>query len=158
MEPLGFPQYCVLALTAACAVTDARRGRIYDAVTLPSMAVGLAHHGFAGGTASLYTAAGGLLLGVVPFAFAAARGWIGGGDVKLFGALGSLVGAFALLEILLISFLLAALYGLTVVVRDEGARGLRNRLSSMSRRSVENPRHVRLGVFVLVATLAAMFT
>jgi Flp pilus assembly protein protease CpaA len=152
MDPLGFPHYYVLVLTAACAVTDIRRGQIYHVLTLP-------YHWLVGGAWGIAAGAGGLLIGVVPFAFAAARGWIGGGDVKLFGAVGALVGAYDLLNLLLIAFFLAALYGTVMLVRDEGVDGLVRRVASVfsregrARRDEREAKHVRLGVFVFVAAL-----
>jgi prepilin peptidase CpaA len=101
------------ALAVACslvaAFTDWKSGRIPNWLTLPTMAGALvaqvALRGTWGATESL---AGLLLCGGVPWlVFRASDGQaIGGGDVKLFGALGALLGPTAGLELELESLVL----------------------------------------------------
>ncbi len=72
--------------------TDLRFAKIYNKVTLPCIALGVAlntaHHGLPGLTSSM----GAMLIVLVPFLLFAPRGVIGGGDVKLMMALGALKG------------------------------------------------------------------
>ena len=100
------------ALTLAAAWTDARAGRIPNALTLPVL--GLAPL-VAAALAGL-PAAGGALGGIIA---CAAAPWLlhrlgacGGGDGKLLAAAGALSGVHIGLEIELVAFVLATLYGL----------------------------------------------
>jgi prepilin peptidase CpaA len=95
-------QAIAIAASAAAAITDSRTGRIPNWLTLPLAGLALAFRATTGGAASLTESAAGLLLcaGVPWLVFRTSRGRaIGGGDVKLFGALGALLGPLAGLEI-----------------------------------------------------------
>ncbi|HKY34865.1 MAG TPA: A24 family peptidase [Polyangiaceae bacterium] len=95
-------QAAALAASAIAAVTDARNGRIPNWLTLPVSGSALVAHAVARGAWGVTESAAGLVLcGGVPLVlFRASRGRaIGGGDVKLFGALGALLGPTMGLEI-----------------------------------------------------------
>jgi prepilin peptidase CpaA len=99
---------------AASAGTDTLRGRIPNAITLPALALGLGLHAVLGRAS--------LLISVLGFFVAAGFPWllhrltrgqaIGGGDVKLFAALGALLGPVAGLEVEMSSFMLLGLFAL----------------------------------------------
>lgn len=100
---------CVFVLTATAAITDARSGKIPNWVTLPGVLLGLAYFAIALGTQGLILAA----LGVgVCFLVPASVYWsskgraIGGGDLKLFAALGAWLGPSRGLELQLAAFVL----------------------------------------------------
>ena len=94
-----FASLWLFALTALAAVTDTRRGLIPNWLTLPTLALApLAQLATSGPRA----------------ASAALLGAMGGGDVKLFAALGALCGASLGLELQLISYVIAALAALSV--------------------------------------------
>jgi prepilin peptidase CpaA len=103
-----------LGVGAVSAATDALRGRIPNIITLPAIGLGLAFHA-ALGRASL-------LLSIVGLVVAASLPWflrrmtrgqaIGGGDVKLFAALGALLGPVAGLEVELSSFILLGVFAM----------------------------------------------
>ena len=82
----------VVAFVALCVVTDMRTRRIPNAISGPAMLLGLllntAHMGTAGLLDSLTGL--GVTIGVLLWPFA--MGGIGGGDVKMMGAVGSLLG------------------------------------------------------------------
>jgi prepilin peptidase CpaA len=169
VHALGFPHFAALALCAASAATDARSGRIYNALTIPAAAAGVVYAAARGGEGALAASVTGLLFGVVPFAVAAWRGWIGGGDVKLFGAIGALAGPLFLIDCLFVAFVLAAAWGLAEVVRHAGgfhpaeiAASVWRRLSARPAQPNESlapdsllDRPVRMGVFVLAGAVAA---
>lgn len=84
-------QAVALIAAAVCAITDLRTRHIYDVVTLPALALGLALHlplGWDGVKASLL----GALVAGGPFAVAFVFGWMADGDLKLMAALGALLG------------------------------------------------------------------
>jgi prepilin peptidase CpaA len=115
MHPHLYLQSAAVLVSLAGAVTDSRSGRIPNALTLPALVGGLllntAFHGTSGALASM---AGVLLAGGVPallhrFTRGAA---IGGGDVKLFAALGALLGPTLGLQLELLAFGLLTVFAL----------------------------------------------
>lgn len=101
--------------SAVAAWTDYRTGRIPNWLTLPTAALGLLMHGAMGGVRSLIVSVLGLLIGAaVPailYKVSAGKG-IGGGDVKLFAALGALLGPSLATEVQFGSFVLLAVFAL----------------------------------------------
>jgi len=81
-----------LGVAAAAALCDARRGQIPNWLTLPPIAAAPLVYGLAFGFEyALHSLASALLTGLVPYLLFR-RGAMGGGDVKLFGALGAMTG------------------------------------------------------------------
>jgi prepilin peptidase CpaA len=82
----------VLVLTLAVSTAaDLASGRIYNVITYPAMAAGLMLAAAGWGPALPSAIAGGLAAGVPFYALFALR-WMGGGDVKLMTAVGTLTG------------------------------------------------------------------
>jgi prepilin peptidase CpaA len=114
----------LLALTAAAALTDTRSGLIPNWLTLPTLALAPLARLAAGGTSGAIDGlAGGLACGLVPLAMFGMRA-MGGGDVKLFAALGALCGASLGLELQLVSCTIAASVGLCGAARHGVLRPL----------------------------------
>jgi prepilin peptidase CpaA len=119
--------YAVLAVTLiVAAVTDVRSGKIYNWITYPAALVGLAGHAITGGLwgdadyLGFAGSLGGLAAGFGPLLLAWLAGGIGGGDAKIMGAVGALVGwQFALTSLF---------YGLVVSVVMAAAIMLRKRI------------------------------
>ncbi len=87
---------CIAATAAFC---DCRRGEIPNWLTLPALLLAPWGYGLAFGIEyALHSLAAGLLGGLVPFLLFR-RGAMGGGDVKLFGALGAVMGFDLLLGV-----------------------------------------------------------
>ncbi|MBV9945276.1 MAG: prepilin peptidase [Myxococcales bacterium] len=116
-------------VAAAAAWTDWRTGQIPNWLTLGGLAAGVLGHllvgfrlggGFHGALLEAGQSLGGVLFcGVVP-AFMWQRGAIGGGDVKLFAALGALCQPMAGLEVETYAFVAAALIApIKLVYRGE---------------------------------------
>jgi prepilin peptidase CpaA len=112
MPTVFSPYFACTALLLALlsAISDTRTGHIPNLLTLPPLAVAPLLHALLGGPGAL----GGSLLGaclcaVVP-GFAFARGAMGGGDLKLFTALGALLGFDLGLQIELAALWLATLW------------------------------------------------
>ncbi|MBI5537778.1 MAG: prepilin peptidase [Deltaproteobacteria bacterium] len=117
MERLGF-LIAAMAVTAAAAWYDWRKGEIPDWVTLGPLAAGLVAHAVLGGMThgargAFWSVIGSLLgaiaCGLVPV-FLWWKGAIGGGDVKLLVAIGALLGHSLGIEAELYGFIAAALY------------------------------------------------
>lgn len=112
------PLVIACAVSFAAAWTDARTGKIPNRLTLPALAVGVALGGVLNGLQGLGTSAlGALLCFLVPYVlFRSSRGTaIGGGDVKLFAALGALLGPSVGLEVELGSMVLLAVFAFFVL-------------------------------------------
>jgi prepilin peptidase CpaA len=104
---------CSVALVAG--IFDARDGRIPNWLTLPGIAIGLGLALCRGGPGQFLLAATGLLLsgGIPGAAFFLTRGRaLGGGDVKIWALLGTLLGPGLGLSALLISLCLLCLFSL----------------------------------------------
>jgi prepilin peptidase CpaA len=111
------------AVLVAAAVFDLRRGTVYNWLTYPAILAGLALGAVQGAAAG--DTAGGLVDHIVGFGFgfgvllaAYVLGGMGGGDVKLMGAVGALLGwkDWAALEAVFYSFLVGAAVGLILMV------------------------------------------
>lgn len=154
--------------TAIAATTDARTGRIPNWLTLPLGGVGLALHTMAGGVGgALLSVAGLVLSGALPcLLYRASSGKaIGGGDVKLFAALGALLGPFLGIELELSAVIILGVF-LLVRLSFSGSlfRVLKNTLfvaigpilPNRWRRAIEPTSftEVRMGPAIAVAALS----
>jgi prepilin peptidase CpaA len=138
-----------VTLAAVAAAWDARTGRIPNWLVLPAVPAGLVLNAALDGTAgALRSALGACVAALVPWLLhrASAGRAIGGGDVKLFAALGALHGPLAALEIELSACVLLATYaivrlayrgGLLRVLGNAGRLLLNPLLPSSRRRPVE---------------------
>jgi len=105
----------LLAASLIAAVTDLRTGLIPNRLTVPLLVLAIAGHGIALGWHGAGLALlGALVCGATPFLFHR-LGAMGGGDVKLFAALGALAGPGMGLEIQLLSMTAAFVWGLCVM-------------------------------------------
>jgi prepilin peptidase CpaA len=116
----------VLAVVViAAAVCDLRRGKIYNALTYPAILIGLAFgalggwaaaRGWSGAWDGLANHLGGFGFGFGVLFVAYILGGMGGGDVKLTGAVGAFLGWPGALYALFYSFILGAAIGVILVV------------------------------------------
>jgi prepilin peptidase CpaA len=105
-----------VVVCGAAAVTDMRTGLIPNWLTFPVIAGAPLVHGWLSGPGALLRSLLALLLcGLVPYLMFR-RGGMGGGDVKLFAAVGAVAGLGAGLQIELVSMLLACVWGLGLLV------------------------------------------
>ena len=117
MTPLPPPLQLILAACVLiAAATDLRSRDIPNWLTLSAMGCGLALHPAFAGWAGLKMAAGGLGLAALIFLPLFVLRWLGGGDVKLMGAVGALAGPANLLTVILLDALLAGAASLVVVL------------------------------------------
>jgi prepilin peptidase CpaA len=112
MSPWLLPTIAVVVASIA-SVTDLRVGRIPNQLTFSVMLIGLAArsigNGIAGGVEGLVAIA--ICVAVPGVVYQSSRGCaIGGGDIKLFAALGALLGPIQGLEVELSAFLLVGMF------------------------------------------------
>jgi prepilin peptidase CpaA len=107
----------LLVICAAAAVTDTRTGQIPNWITLPPLlGVPLVYFFAAGPTAFAASLFGAVTCAAVPaLVFFTSPAGMGGGDVKLFGAIGAIGGAYLGIEIELYSFVAVSVYALIVL-------------------------------------------
>src|SRR5689334_19313325 len=103
-----WPAVSLLVLAVACAVTDLWKGRIYNAVTYPAIVLGFVLAIVLHGMTGFWSALGGFAVGFFPAFLLFALGAMGGGDVKLLGAVGAIAGAVAATETLILAFVIGA--------------------------------------------------
>ncbi|MCZ8515877.1 A24 family peptidase [Paenibacillus filicis] len=117
--------WIMTGLLLACAfVTDVTKQRIPNRLTLPAAAAGLLVHAVMEGWSGLLFAAAGLACGFAPmFALYLARA-VGAGDVKLFAAAGSILGAWYTLYAMYLSLVFAGILALLILLwrSDRGER------------------------------------
>lgn len=105
----------LLATSLIAAITDLRSGLIPNRLTVPVLVLAIAAHGLAlGWDGAGLALLGALICGATPFLFHR-LGAMGGGDVKLFAALGAVAGPGMGLEIQLLSMTAAFVWGLCVM-------------------------------------------
>ncbi len=147
----------VVLVTAAAAVTDARSGRIPNALTFPLVGLAPLAQGLLLGSGGLLGSISGAAVNVaVPLLMFFNRA-MGGGDVKLLCGIGAALGASLGLEVQLLAYGLAAAVGLVTLVRK---RRLVPTVIRIFRRSGCEPggapietEVVRLGVPIFLSTV-----
>jgi prepilin peptidase CpaA len=166
--PAG-PAVALLVVAIVCAATDLAKGRIYNAVTYPTMVLGLVVQLWLHGASGLWVALGGFAVGFFPAFLLFALGGMGGGDVKLLGAIGTLAGAIPTTETLILAFFFGGIFSLGklawhgLLFRTFG-RILRHTAGALipalkiSDGEKSHPKlEVRFGVAICVATLATLW-
>lgn len=116
-----------LVLVAVCFYTDLRHQKIYNWATLPGIVVGFLINGLLGRIAGLKSAGLGFVIGFgilfVIFLF----GGIGGGDVKLMGAIGAIMGYPFVISALVYSILVGGFIAFAILIwKRKFLRTMRN--------------------------------
>jgi Flp pilus assembly protein protease CpaA len=134
----------LLAALSIGVVTDLRRRRIPNAVTLPALALVIGLFGATGGWPLVQNCLVGMVICGLPLLLAALPGWVGMGDVKLIAVCGAAAGFPAALTVLLLVTVAggaqAALQVLVARLRGKG-----------------RPTHVPYACSIAAGTLAAFF-
>jgi prepilin peptidase CpaA len=121
-----------VAVSFLALITDLRSRRIPNALTFPAMALGLVYHLVTGGPTMLLQSAEGMMLGLGLFMIPYLMGGMGAGDAKLMGALGALVGPWAIANICLFTALAGGIYALgIIIVRRESKHYIMSGLASL---------------------------
>jgi prepilin peptidase CpaA len=117
----GWTQWVFGAASAVAAVTDYRVGKIHNWLTLPLLAGGLVLAAVLGWNAVL-DSAGGVGVAAAIFIPLFAAGVLGGGDVKLLLALGTVTGARGMLELAGASLMVAGAGAVALLVLHRRVR------------------------------------
>ena len=159
---------CAVLVSVVAAGTDLRWRRIPNWITVPGFFLGLglnvAHGGWAGLKTSLLGAGLGLLL---LFPFVVLRS-LGAGDWKLAGAIGSILGIGAMIDVLLASVFVAGLMAIVLVIYKrrmrETMQNLRHLVSSLAtfhmpgpEVSLDNPQSLKIPYGVALAFTAILY-
>jgi len=116
-------RYALLtALVAAALVTDIRTNRIPNALTVPAMGAGLMLNVFTAGTSGLRDSLLGWAVPMGLLFFFYATKMLGAGDIKLFSAVGALMGLSFSLWTMAFSFLAGGLMSLVLILARRNAR------------------------------------
>jgi prepilin peptidase CpaA len=162
------PALVLLAVALISAFTDLVHGKIYNAVTYPAILVGVVLQMWLHGGAGLPLALAGFAVGFVPAFVLFVLGGMGGGDVKLLGAIGAIAGPMVATETLILAFLFGGLFALGKLawhgrLFDSGVRIVRvlagyvvpglGRAAAATTPALT----VRFGVAICLAALAALW-
>jgi len=161
------PQACVASLAGVAALIDHRTGKIPNWLTLPMLIVGPAYWTFIHGTLGFAESLGGIIVCGVPALLVYQAAGMPGGDLKLFGAVGGLLGPTMGLEVEFFALLAASFWGFIVLARKRRLRATLldalvlpiNRFLPEARRRVpaeQSTDQLRIGPFVLFGTLVAI--
>jgi prepilin peptidase CpaA len=124
----------LLAVAGAAAVTDVRSGRVPNVLTYGAALAALVLHAFLRPAGiGLPAALAGLAVGFFPLFLAYLAGGIGGGDVKLMGAMGAFLGPYHAAVALLYSCLVGAVLSVAMILFREGFTGIAMRFASLWR-------------------------
>jgi prepilin peptidase CpaA len=118
----------VAAFIAACIATDIRTRRIPNVLSGAAILTGAALNTVYFGTTGLLGSLAGLLLPIAILLFPFALGGVGGGDVKMMGAVGALLGP----SLALTSLCVGVIFGGVIMAAHLAYRGrLREKLAAM---------------------------
>jgi prepilin peptidase CpaA len=117
-DALTIVNYALLVpLAALITYYDARYRRIPNAFVLATLLSGLAVNSFFGGLVGAWSSAGGCLLAFVLMFMLHVFGAMGAGDVKLFAAIGSVVGASLVIPTFLTVVLVGGVLAVVTMIR-----------------------------------------
>lgn len=106
----------LLALVLVCALTDLYVSRVFDWTTWPAAVAGLALNGLHPNGVGAASSLGGFCLGFGVLYTLFLTGRMGGGDVKLMGAIGAVKGVAFVYAVLVYSFLVGGLLSVLYLV------------------------------------------
>jgi prepilin peptidase CpaA len=114
------------------AVYDVRSRRIPNAAVLVLASGGIMHAAFAAGARGALAAVLGVVAGMALLYYQFVRGWMGAGDVKLLGAIGSVTGVLGVVIVLLAGSVLGGLLSMIAMARlpKQERKDVRQRLLS----------------------------
>jgi len=170
MNDLRIPILVIYAASTLATITDVRRFRVANALTLPLLASGLIYHaameGWSGLGQSLMGAAFGFLVLLLPYA----AGGMGAGDVKFLAAVGAWLGLPMTYHVLIAAAIAGGVYALILTIATGRFRETWHRFrailtatpappeSSVTRVVTEADRRQKLVPFAAMVAVGLVFT
>jgi prepilin peptidase CpaA len=105
----------LIILLTLSAIADIKWRKIPNVLTFPVILIGLTAHGFKGGVLGLIYSVEGLFLGLALLIVFYFLGMMGAGDVKLMGAVGSLLGPAGIFKAFLFTAIVGGIYAFIVL-------------------------------------------
>jgi prepilin peptidase CpaA len=105
-----------IAVAMLAAYTDLRWRKIPNNLTVPAAVAGIVLNTLSGGWFGLLFSLMGMVIGILIFIVPFALRGMGGGDVKLMGALGALLGGYAIVSVALYAALLGGVLGILMAI------------------------------------------
>lgn len=117
------------ALLMISAMTDIKWKKIPNALTFPVMLIGLFAHGFMSGASGFLYSIEGLFLGLALLIVFYFMGMMGAGDVKLMGAVGSILGPSGVFKAFLFTAIAGGIYAIIVLAYNGQLVGFMKRIA-----------------------------
>jgi prepilin peptidase CpaA len=159
----------LLVVLIIAMMTDIRNHRIPNWLTLPAIITGIGVNLISAGTGGFLFGMEGLLLGSGLFMVIYIMGGMGAGDVKLMGAVGSMLGPQMVLLAALYTALSGGVYALAVITFHPRARTIRVTLMERMKlfifydsvkyerpQTIEKPPKLCYGVAIAIGTIATV--
>ena len=121
--------FILIVLLTLSVITDIKWKKIPNALTFPVMIFGLIAHGFKSGLLGLIYSIEGLLLGIALLIVFYIMGMMGAGDVKLMGAVGSILGPAGVFKAFLFTAIVGGIYALIVLAYHGQLVGFMKRIA-----------------------------
>ena len=137
------PLVAVAVATLVAAATDLWKFKVYNLLTVPTLALGVVVTTSLGGVEGLKTSLLGAGLGFVLLVFFYAAGGVGAGDVKLLAAVGAWFGPYLTLQVFIASALCGGVYAMALVFARGGVLAMAVELLA-ARGTLTNPASWRL--------------
>ena len=135
------PLVVVAVATLLAAATDLWKFKVYNLLTLPTLALGLLGSAALGGWAGLWSSLMGAGFGFAILVIFYVLGGVGAGDVKLLTAVGAWLGPFWTFHVFIASALAAGVYALVLVLGRGGIAAVVVELFSI-RQAVFHPKSI----------------
>jgi len=116
--------WMAIILGCAAVVDDLRRRIISNWINLAAILAGLLYHGYRQGWRGLGTAICGALLGLAVFLICYCLGGMGGGDLKLMAAFGTLLGPGGILIAALLTCIIGGGIAALCLLRNRAQRAI----------------------------------
>jgi prepilin peptidase CpaA len=111
-----FIEFLLLGVLLFAAIHDAKYRRIPNILTLSTILAGLVYHAWFSGFQGFLFSLGGAFLGMALLIIFYAMGKMGAGDVKLMGAVGSVLGPIGVFNAFLFTAIIGGIYAITILL------------------------------------------
>lgn len=139
MNDLRLPILVIYAASGLATLTDLRRFRVSNALTLPLLLTGLIYHALIEGWPGLGQSLAGAGFGLAALMLPYAAGGMGAGDVKFLSAVGAWLGLPMTYHVLIASAIAGGLYALILTIATGRLRETWMRFQSLATRKPTLP-------------------